>query len=158
MEDFWKISASLSTVHSCLLYGPRIIIPPSLQSQVLELLHFSHFGMQRMKQLTRTAVYWPRIDMDIMNQCHRCSTCAEHHNMPANHPWMVPEKPWSRLHLDHAINFMGTNWLVLIDAYSKYPCIHPVSSTSTKVITELLEHDFTSFGYPHTVVTDNATS
>ena len=88
---------------------------------------------------------------------HRCSTCAEHHNMPAkapNHPWMVPEKPWSRLHLDHAINFMGTNWLVLIDAYSKYLCIHPVSSTSTKATTELLEQDFAHFGYPHTVVTD----
>ena len=75
-----------------------------------------------------------------------------------NHPWMVPEKPWSRLHLDNAINFMGTNWLVMIDAYSKYPCIHPVNSTSTKATTELLEQDFAHFGYPHTVVTDNATS
>ena len=161
MEDFRKISASLSTVHGCLLYGSRVIIPPSLQPQVLELLHLGHFGMQRMKQLARTAVYWPRIDTDIMNKCHRCSTCAEHQNMPAkapNHPWMVPEKPWSRLHLDHAINFMGTNWLVLIDAYSKYPCIHPVNSTSTKATTELLEQDFAHFGYPHTVVTDNATS
>ena len=114
-----------------------------------------------MKQLARTAVYWPRIDTDIMNKCHQCSTCAEHQNMPAkapNHPWMVPEKPWSRLHLDHAINFMGTNWLVMIDVYSKYPCIHPVNSTSTKATTELLEQDFAHFGYPHTVVTDNATS
>ena len=161
VEDFRKISASLTTVHGCLLYGSRVIIPPSLQPQVLELLHLGHFGMQRMKQLARTAVYWPRIDTDIMNQCHRCSTCAEHQHMPAkapNHPWMVPEKPWSRLHLDHAMNFMGTNWLVLIDAYSKYPCIHPVSSTSIKATTELLEQDFAHFGYPHTVVTDNATS
>ena len=98
VEDFRKISASLSTVHGCLLYGSRVIIPPSLEPQVLELLHLGHIGMQRMKQLAGTAVYWPRIDMDIMNQCHRCSTCAEHHNMPAkvpNHPWIVPEKPWS---------------------------------------------------------------
>ena len=27
-------------------------------------------------------------------------------------PWMLPEKPWSRLHLDHAINFVGTNVMV----------------------------------------------
>ena len=161
VEDFRTIAASLSTFHGCLLYGSRVVIPPSLQPQVLELLHLGHFGMQRMKQLARTAVYWPRIDTDIMNQCQRCSTCAEHRNLPAkapNHPWMVPEKPWSRLHLDHAINFMGTNWLVLIDAYSKYPCIHPVSSTSSKATTELLEQDFAHFGYPHTIVTDNATS
>ena len=71
---------------------------------------------------------------------------------------MLPEKPWSRLHVDHAINFMGSNWLVLIDAYSKYPCIHPTGSTSTKTTTNLLEEDFANFGYPHTIMSDNATT
>ena len=71
---------------------------------------------------------------------------------------MVPEKPWSRLHLDHAINFMGTNWLVLVDAYSKYPCVHATSSTSTRATTDILEEIFAHFGYPHTLVTDNATT
>lgn len=45
-----------------------------------------------------------------------------------------------------------------IDAYSKYPCIHSTTSTSTKTTTELLEVDFAHFGYPHTLVTDNATN
>ena len=117
--------------------------------------------MQRMKQLARTAVYWLGIDADIMDLCHWCTACAEHQHKPpnpANHPWMLPEKPWSRVHVDHAINFLGSNWLVLIDAYSKYPCIHPTTSTSTKATTELLEQDFAHFGYPHTIVSDNATS
>ena len=69
---------------------------------------------------------------------------------------MLPEKPWSRVHVDHAVNFMGTNWLVMIDAYSKYPCIHATSSTSTQVTVDLLEEDFSHFGYPHAIVTDNA--
>ena len=57
-----------------------------------------------MKQLARTVVYWPWIDTDITNQCHQCQTCAEHQTKPAksaNHPWMLPEKPWSRIHIDH---------------------------------------------------------
>ena len=62
------------------------------------------------------------------------------------------------MHVDHAINFLGSNWLVLVDAYSKYPCIHPTNSTSTKTTTSLLEEDFAHFGYPHTIVTDNATT
>ena len=161
IEAFRKLAISLSTAYSCLLYGSRLVIPPSLRPQVLQLLHLGHFGMQRMKQLARTAVYWLGIDADIMDLCHRCTACAEHQKMPpkpANHPWMLPEKPWSRVHVDHAINFLGSNWLVLIDAYSKYPCIHPTSSTSTKSTTELLEQDFSHFGYPHTIVSDNATS
>ena len=70
----------------------------------------------------------------------------------------MPEKPWLRLHLDHAINFLGRNWLVLVDAYSKYPCIHPTTSTSSKSTTAILEQEFAHFGYPHTLVTDNATT
>ena len=132
VNDFRKMNSSLSVVHGCLLHGTRIVIPASLKSQVLQLLHIGHFGMQRMKQLARTAVYWPGIDNDIMDVSHQCSTCAEHQNAPtkhANHPWILPEKPWSRVHIDHVINFLGSNWLVMTDAYSKYPCIHPTTST-----------------------------
>ena len=160
-EDLRKISTSLSSVHGVLLNRTRLVIPGSLQPQVLQLLHAGHFGMQSMKQLARTAVYWPRIDVDIMEQSMTCGTCAEHQNAPpkyANHPWMLPEKPWSRVHIDHAINFLGSNWLVMVDAYSKYPCIHPTSSTSTKATTDLLEQDFAHFGFPHTIVSDNATT
>ena len=71
---------------------------------------------------------------------------------------MMPEKPWSRIHVDHAINFMGNNWLIVTDVYSKYPCIHQTTSTSTQATTTLLEEDFAHFGYPHTIVSDNATT
>ena len=50
------------------------------------------------------------LDLHIERPCRTCS--AEHQNKPpksANHPWMLPEKPWSRVHVDHAINFNGTN-------------------------------------------------
>ena len=112
-----------------------------------------------MKQLARTAVYWPRIDYDIVDTCHKCYSCAQHQNNPPkqlNHPWMLPERPWSRVHIDHAINFMGRNWLLLTDAFSKYPCIHPTASLSTKATIDILEMEFAHFGYPYTVVSDNA--
>ena len=76
MENFRKISMSLSVAHGCLLNGSRVVIPSSLQPQVRQLLHLGHFGIQRMKQLARTAVYWPGIDKDIMDQCQQCSTCG----------------------------------------------------------------------------------
>ena len=159
IDDFKKIETSLSTSCGCLLYGARLVIPHSLQQQVLKLLHLGHFGIQRMKQLARTAVYWPRIDYDIVDTCHKCYSCAQHQNDPPkqlNHPWMLPERPWSRVHINHAINFMGRNWLLLTDAFSKYPCIHPRASLSTKATIDILEKEFAHFGYPHTVVSDNA--
>ena len=69
---------------------------------------------------------------------------------------MVSEKPCSRLHLDHAVNFMGSTWLILVDAYYKYPCIHPTLSIFAKSTIDFLEQDFSYFGFPHTIVADNA--
>ena len=161
LKDFKKLENSLSTENGCVFYGLRVIIPSTLRNHILKLLHLGHFGMQRMKQLARSTVYWPRIDFDIENLCRKCTSCGQFQNKPDKpsiHPWMMPEKPWSRLHLDHAINFLGRNWLVLVDAYSKYPCIHPTTSTSSKSTTAILEQEFAHFGYPHTLVTDNATT
>ena len=161
LKDFKKLENSLSTENGCVFYGLRVIIPSTLRNHILKLLHLGHFGMQRMKQLARSTVYWPRIDFDIEDLCRKCTSCGQFQNKPDKpsiHPWMMPEKPWSRLHLDHAINFLGRNWLVLVDAYSKYPCIHPTTSTSSKSTTAILEQEFAHFRYPHTLVTDNATT
>ena len=161
VQEFKKYSSSLSVVDDCLINGNRVVIPEAMQKQILDILHLGHFGMQKMKQLARSAVYWPHIDSQIEDTCRCCTACAEHQNsppQPANHPWMMPEKPWSRIHIDHAIYFMGNNWLIVTDAYSKYPCIHQTSATSTKATTTLLEEDFAHFGYPHTIVSDNATT
>ncbi|KAL8577680.1 hypothetical protein ACOMHN_060791 [Nucella lapillus] len=51
---------------------------------------------------------------------------------------------------------MGRDLLVVTDAYSKYPCIPPTSSTSSRATLDLLEEAFAHFGFPHTLVTDNA--
>jgi len=160
-NPYWKVRESLTVTNGCLFLGSRLVIPERLREQVLDILHLSHMGMQRMKQLARTAVYWPGIDAAIVNLSQKCITCGEHQDLPPKapvHPWIIPEKPWTRIHVDHAINFMGSNWLVVVDAFSKYPCIHQTSSTSSKATMELLEEDFAHFGYPLAIVSDNATT
>ena len=116
LKDFKKLENSLSTENGCVFYGIRVIIPSTLRNHILKLLHLGHFGMQRMKQLARSTVYWPRIDFDIEDLCRKCTSCGQFQNKPAKpsiHPWMMPEKPWSRLHLDHAINFRASPGIVV---------------------------------------------
>ena len=71
LKDFKKLENSLSTENGCVFYGLRVIIPSTLRNHILKLLHLGHFGMQRMKQLARSTVYWPRIDFDIENLCRK---------------------------------------------------------------------------------------
>ena len=127
LRHFRKLENSLTVDNGCVFNGSRIVILEVLRRQVLDLLHFRHMGMQRMKQLARSAVYWPHIDENIADLVRGCKSCAEHQNAPEKapiHPWILPDRPWSRIHVDHVINFMGSNWLIVTDAYSKYPCIH----------------------------------
>ena len=44
LQAFRRLEDSLSTHDGCLFYGSRIVIPTSLQKQVLEILHLGHFG------------------------------------------------------------------------------------------------------------------
>ena len=80
IEKYRKLANFLTTLHGCLLYGTRVVIPSTLRPQVLKLLHEGHFGMQRLKQLARTDVYWPSIDNDIVDLCMSRTSCAEHQN------------------------------------------------------------------------------
>ncbi len=41
--------------------------------------------------------------------------------LPDWHPWAWPVKTWQRLHIDFAGPFMGTLFLVIVDAHSKWP-------------------------------------
>lgn len=44
-----KLSEAFNICCGCLIYGSRVVIPQSLQSNILDLLHNEHFGMERMK-------------------------------------------------------------------------------------------------------------
>ena len=68
VEKYQKLADFLSTLHGCLLYRTRVVIPSKLRPQMLQLLQEGHFGIQKMKQLATTAVYWSNIDDDVVDR------------------------------------------------------------------------------------------
>jgi hypothetical protein len=58
-----------------LMYGPRVVIPSSLRTKVLEELHQCHQGMVRTKAVARQHIYWPGISEDMENQVRHCEVC-----------------------------------------------------------------------------------
>ena len=68
-------------------------------------------------------------------------------NLGVGFTWIMPSTSWET-----------NGWCWRTRTYSKYPCIHQTNSVSAKSTTDLLEIDFAHFGYPHTLVTDNASA
>ena len=112
-----------------------------------------------MKSLSRSDIWWPGIDNDIGELVKRCRTCQEHQNMPHRapiHPWEHASKQWTRIHVDYAGPFRGMMYLIIMDSYSKWVDVYPVSSVSTQVTIDKLRILFATHGLPEILVSDNA--
>ena len=46
-------------------------------------------------------------------------------------PWEWTQRPWSRVHMDHAGPFCGKMFLIIVDAYSKWTDAKVASSTTS---------------------------
>ena len=111
----------LTLEQGCLLWGTRVVIPTSLQKEVLKELHETHPQITKMKALARSYVWWPKIDVDIERTVSLSKVCQSMRSNPPGapvHPWTFPSAhPWSRLHVDFAGTVAGRMYLVLVDAY-----------------------------------------
>ena len=141
----------------CLVWGRRVVIPHIFHQQLLKELHFNHISMSRMKALSRSYLWWPQLDKEIeqiVKNCHQCKATAANPPAAPAHPWIVPQNPWERVHVDHA---QWKRWLlfVAVDAFSKWPEVFIVNSTSASQAIDRLHTIFATHGLPVTLVSDN---
>ena len=158
LKPYYTRKDELTVEANCLLWGRKVIVPEKLQSKVLEELHTAHPGVVRMKSCARIHVWWPGIDKKIEEMVKSCLPCQSIRNKPpltSLHCWNWPNQPWHRLHLDFLGPFLGATFLIVVDAYSKWLEVIPMSSTTAeRTITELRKL-FATHGLPTQVVTDN---
>ena len=141
MAPYFQRKEELSTEEGCILWGARVVMPPPLQAQVLDEIHEGHPGCGRMKSFARSYVWWPALNSELEERVKSCSTCQTNHKKPPAvpiQPWDWPEKPWTRIHVDHAGPFMGKMLLILVDSHSKWIEVYIVSSTSAAATIEKL--------------------
>ena len=69
------------------------------------------------------------------------------------HPWTFPNRPWQRVHVDFA-SVDGKHYLVVVDAYSKWPEVTGPMPTITATATAL-PTIFSKNGLPESIVSDN---
>ena len=160
-KPYQSRSHELSILNGCVLRGSRVVVPPQGRKAVLDELHDTHPGTNRMKALARSYVWWPKMDQEIETLVKSCTTCQESRSAPSAaplHPWQWPSQPWSRLHLDFAGPYMGQMFLVIVDAHSKWLDTHIMSSITSSKTIEVLRTVFATHGLPQKIVTDNGPS
>ncbi|KHJ98164.1 integrase core domain protein [Oesophagostomum dentatum] len=87
-----------------------------------------------MKMLARSYVYWTNVTKDIedyVKGCRNCQDAAKAPVMTELFSWPTEKQPWSRIHIDYAGRLNRKMFLVMVDAYSKWPEIIEMTSTSS---------------------------
>ena len=113
---------------------------------------------RQMKALARSYVWWPGMDKAFEQVSKGCTGCQLTQSNPKSaplHSWEWPARPWQRVHVDFAGPFLGTMFLIVVDAHSKWPEVIPITSTSATRTIEELRKLFTAHSLPEQLVSDN---
>lgn len=95
------------------------------------------------------------------NPCQGIKDCASCQANRANPPkisyhcWETPTEAFQRVHADYAGPFLGFYYLILIDAYSKWPEVRVVKNMTTETTIRLCREYFSTYGIPSVFASDN---
>ncbi|XP_041985329.1 uncharacterized protein K02A2.6-like [Aricia agestis] len=160
LHTYWLHRSELSLQDGCLLLGNRVVVPPPLREATLRALHKMHSGIVQTKALARSYVWWPYLNENIEALVSQCNKCLEHRHMPprTQHEWITPTRPWSRIHIDFAGPFQNKNFLIIVDAYSRWPEVFIVNNMTSATVIRHLRTVFATHGLCEILVSDNGTA
>ena len=114
--------------------------------------------MTKMKSLARLHIWWP----GLTNRLNSFSRLVPHVSQNARdpikvplHQWEIPAQPWRRIHVDFAGPFKNKMWLFAADAFSKWPEIHSMETTTAEASIKHLRQIFATYGLPRQIVSNN---
>ena len=153
-QPFSKRKSELSVLDRCTLWGSGVVVPPPGKQSILEELHDTNLGANKMKSLARAYIWWPKMDKEIEDLAKSCSMCQQTSAHPAKaplHPWEWPAQPWSCLHIDFAGPFLGHMYLVLVDAHLKWLEVQLIHSITTENTIRKFQDIFAVHGLPQKI-------
>ncbi|KAJ8887458.1 hypothetical protein PR048_013673 [Dryococelus australis] len=128
------------TIHNELVYkGTQIVVPKSMSCTILSEIHYNHMGIQKSKLWAREYVFWPGMSKDIQDMVDNCITRRAAKNQNSKEPQInteIPDRPWQIVAAD-IFHFQGKDYLLMVDAYSKYPKFSHLTNLS---LTQLGKH------------------
>ena len=87
---------------------------------------------------------------------HHCRICAwdVHHYKESLMPTSLPRYPWQVIE-SNLFELKGTNYLLLVDYFSRYLEVVKISSTSSHAVITAMKSILSRHGLPETLCSDN---
>lgn len=154
---YHKLRENITLCDGLLFLGYKIIVPSSLRSEMLKLIHEGHTGIEKCKSRARQILYWPNMSKDIEEHVKSCKMCEKFQRKNCKetlHAFPVPERPWQRVGTD-IFSYGNKPYLVLYDAYSNWLELLKLKDKSAKSVITKLKSIFARYGSPDDLICDN---
>ena len=162
--DTTKVKPYLTVKDSCTLYKEllilkdlRVVVPLTLRSEILNILHQGHIGIERTQLSARNTVYWPGISKSITELISNCETCISFRNAQSTEPLLkheIPDQPWVKIGTDLFL-FDNKDYVIAVDYTSKFFEISRLPNTEASTVINHTKAIFSRYGIPRELVSDN---
>ena len=153
---YFNYRDELTTVDGLIMKGNKLIIPKSMQSQMLDLIHTGHMGIEKCQRRARDVMFWPGISADIANVVQNCSTCLKHRNSNTKEPLIpteIPDYPWQIVGTD-LFTWENKNYLVMVDYYSRYFEVKELPNMRSQTVISRMKGILARWGICEKIISD----
>ena len=132
-----------------LLDGRRVVVPAPARPRVLQLLHVSHQGVVKTKQLAKRFYFWPQMNLALKNLVDGCRLCIQFSASQPREKFLEAEHPAEPMEAVGCDLFeaAGNHYVVLVDQYSGFLWVEKLRNQSTAEVTKHLTKWFRTFGF-----------
>ena len=157
VREYWPYRDELAVYDGLVYKGMRIVVPPSVRSDMLKQIHESHLGINKCKQRARETLFWPGMSQQVQNMVEDCPTCNTYQNQQHKEPMKpskIPDLPWSEVGSD-IFDWKGDSYLLTVDYYSKFIEVDKLTDQSSNTTIEVLKSQISRHGIPVVLRSDN---
>ena len=165
---YYNLGEEFSIQDDIVLRDGKVVVPESMQAQVVSNGHEAHQGITKCKRRIRAMYWWKSMDKHIERAVRDCTICKMNdkscitRDAPLT-PVKLPEKVWEKVAIDcvgpYVLAPRDQRYAVtLVDYRSKWPEVAFMSRVTSENVVGFLEKVFAREGYPESLVSDNATN
>jgi len=155
---YWDVRDQLSTYNGVVYKGERVVIPHSLRQQMLDILHGSHLGVVKTKQMARDRIYWPGLNKQIEDKVSKCEVCLKNRPKQQKEPLTThpsPSLPWTKVGTD-LFEHESSNYLIMVDYYSNFVEVAPLQDKKSTTVIKNIKMNIARYGIMETLISDIA--
>ena len=132
------------------------MVPASLRSEVLDVLHSSHGGVSSMVARSSDSVWWPGLQDKIETRrtiCRSCDVSAPSQPAAPASPLPSPDYPFEQICSDY-FSHGGHKYLIIMDRFSNWISVYKTSRSGAEMLIKLLRRHFVTFGTSSELASD----